>query len=97
MPFERYRNGHIVTVPAVVGGSTPTRMVLDTGIGLNLLSNELSKTLSLESMGATHVGRRMSGQPISTPLTTVPSISIGPLRQENVVAGLLDLTGFFPK
>jgi hypothetical protein len=96
IPFQRYRNGHILTVPVLVGGSAPTRFVLDTGIGLNIVSTELCGRLGLAPTGSTYEGTRMSGQKVSCPLTRVPSLGVGAFRKEGVVAGMLNLDGFFP-
>jgi hypothetical protein len=87
----------MITVPVIVGGSATARFVLDTGIGVNLISTRLCQSLGCEPTGGTVTGKRMSGRPISTHLTRVPSISIDSLRQENVVAGIFDPSGFLPK
>jgi hypothetical protein len=95
--FERYHNGHVITVPVTVADYTPTRFVLDTGIGANVISTKLCGQLGLSPTGETLVGKRMSGQSISAPLTRIPSISLNSLRQENVPAGIFDVDRFFPK
>ena len=97
IPFERYRNGHVITVPVMVGDSVPTRFVLDTGIGVNLISTVLAQRLGYLPTGASASGKRMSGQDVSTPLTRIASLSLGSVRKENVVAGMLDMAAFFPK
>ena len=97
VPFERYQGGHVITVPAIVGDSTPTRLALDTGIGVNVVSAGLCRRLGFVPTGGTYSGRRMSGQRISAPLTRVSSISVDSLRQENIVAGMFDLNAFFPE
>ncbi|MGI0071506.1 MAG: aspartyl protease family protein [Thermoplasmata archaeon] len=97
VPFERFRDGHLILVPVRVGGSVPARFVLDTGIGLPLLSRALCGRLGFEPTGGVFTGRRMSGQAIATPLTQVSSLSVGPYRKENVVAGMLDSPGLFPE
>jgi hypothetical protein len=94
--FDRYQNGHVISVPVRVGGSVSTRFILDTGIGLNIISSDLCRRLGFEPTGATHVGQRMSGQAISVPLTNVSSIELGSYRQDDALAGMLDLNGFVP-
>jgi hypothetical protein len=96
VPFERYRNGHVITIPVLVGGSIPTRFVLDTGIGMNLVSTRLCERLGCAPTGEVSSGRRMSGQVVSAPLTRLPSISVGSLRKEDVLAGMLDFAAFVP-
>jgi Aspartyl protease len=62
---------HLVTVPVVVGGEVETRFVLDTGIGLTLVSEEVGEAIGLTASGSHYTGRRMSGQDVSLPLATV--------------------------
>ena len=96
VPFERYRGGHVITVPVRLADSVPARFVLDTGIGLPIVSAALARREGWPETGATGSGRRMSGQLVSAPLVRIPSISIGSLRRENVLAGMLDLGTFLP-
>jgi hypothetical protein len=96
IPFERYRGGHLITLPARIGGTVPTRMVLDTGIGINLVAADLCEREGWRPTGESYSGRRMSGQRLTAPLTRVPSISIGTVRKENVPAAIVDLTKFLP-
>ncbi len=83
--------GHLIHVPVQVGGPTPTRFILDTGIGLNLVSAGLAERLGLQATGEVHVGKRMSGQEVSVRLLELPSLSVGPCRRENLTVGMLDM------
>jgi len=76
---------HLVVVPAAVGG-TPVRLVLDTGIGLTVLSEALCTPT-----GASFTGRRMSGQEVTVPLARAPSLALGDLERRDVEVGMLDL------
>lgn len=93
-PFDRIH--HLVTVPVSVGERT-ARFVLDTGIGLTLLSERLCTEIGCSTDGSTFTGRRMSGQEITVPLTTCPSLSIGGMARRDHVAGVIALDGFPPE
>ena len=53
-----------MTVPVTVDGSVESRFVLDSGIGLTLLSASLADAVGCEPTGVTFSGRRMSGQEV---------------------------------
>jgi hypothetical protein len=93
-PFERIH--HLVTVPVLVGGRE-ARFVLDTGIGLTLLSERLRAAIGCRTDGSTFTGRRMSGQEITVPLATAPPISIGGAIRRDHVVGIMALDGFPPE
>jgi hypothetical protein len=84
-----YLAGHFLVVPVRVDDQIDTRFVFDTGIGLNLISQKLCARLGCRIDGE-HTGRRMSGQAVRIPLTTVPSLGIGGRRLKNVRSGVLD-------
>ncbi len=94
VPFERVR--HLVTVPVTVG-DVATRFVLDTGIGLTLLSSTLCARLGCEPTGDVFRGRRMSGQEVAVELVRVDSLRFGSLEHRNQEVGVLDLDGFPPE
>lgn len=81
---------HLVVIPAVVGG-VEAEMVLDTGIGVSLLTEELAGAVRCERTGGVHVGRRMSGQHVSVPLATLDSLSVAGSTAEGLTVGVLDL------
>ena len=93
-PFDRIH--HLVTVPVLVGERT-ARFVLDTGIGLTLLSQRLSAAIGCRSGGSTFTGRRMSGQEVTVPLATAPPLSIGGVTRRDHVVGIMALDGFPPE
>jgi len=94
-PFDRLH--HLVTVPVLVGGRRLARFVLDTGIGLTLLSESLCAELGCETDGATFTGRRMSGQEVTVPLAEAPPLTIGGLTRQAHVVGMIALDGFPPE
>jgi Aspartyl protease len=94
-PFDRIH--HLVTVPVLVDGRRVSRFVLDTGIGLTLLSESLCAAIACETNGSTFTGRRMSGQEVTVPLADAPSLSFGGLTRRDHVVGVIELGGFPPQ
>ena len=93
-PFDRIH--HLVTVPVLVGERT-ARFVLDTGIGLTLLSERLCAAIGCRSGGSTFTGRRMSGQEVTVPLATAPPLAFGGATRRDHVVGIMALDGFPPE
>jgi hypothetical protein len=93
-PF-RYLH-HLVTVPVTANGHE-TRFILDSGIGLTLVTDRFATRLGLDPGRETFTGRRMSGQAVSLPLTTLPSLGFDTLHREEVKVGVLDTSGFPPE
>lgn len=91
VPFNRLR--HFLTVPITAEG-VATRFVLDTGIGLTLLSSSLCERLGVDPTGDVFRGRRMSGQEVAVDLTRIDSLRFGPLERRDLEVGVLDLDGF---
>jgi len=90
-PFERIH--HLVTVPVLVG-DRKARFILDTGIGLTLLSDRLCTEIGCPTDGANFTGRRMSGQEVTVPLATAPPLSFGGVTRHDHRVGIIALGGF---
>ena len=84
---------HLVTVPVRVAGSD-ARFVLDTGIGLTLVTDAFARTIGCEPGAATFSGRRMSGQEVTVPLADAPEIAVGGFARREPAVGVLDMHGF---
>jgi Aspartyl protease len=93
-PFDYLH--HLVTVPVRADGRD-TRFILDSGIGLTLVTDRFAERLGLEAGPETFTGRRMSGQAVALPLATLPSLSCDGLRRDGVQVGVLDTSGFPPE
>jgi len=93
-PFERIH--HLVTVPVLVGGRK-ARFILDTGIGLTLLSDRLCTEIGCHTDGSSFTGRRMSGQEVTVPLATAPPLSFGGVTRQDDLVGIIALGGFPPE
>jgi hypothetical protein len=92
LPFTYIK--HLIAIPACVNDSFQMQFILDTGIGFNIIAKSLCNQIEYTPTGIQHSGKRMSGQELFSDLVTIPSISIGPYREENVIAGIFDSTGF---
>jgi aspartyl protease len=74
----------------VVDGTRETRFVLDTGIGLNLVSTALAAELGCAPTGETYRGRRMSGQEVEVPLARLGSLAFAGVEAHGAEAGIFD-------
>lgn len=91
-----HASGQFHTLPVHVNDEVLTVAILDTGIGLALISQALCDRVHCAIDGE-FAGRRMSGQEVRVPLTHLERLSVGGVVQENVVAGVIDIEGFFPE
>jgi predicted aspartyl protease len=85
---------HFLTLPVTVHDQ-PTIAILDTGIGLALISQGMCERIGCTIDGE-FTGRRMSGQAVTIPTTTLQRLEVGGVQKERVAAGVVDIEGFFP-
>ena len=78
-------------VDATVADKTQTRLILDTGGEITLLSQHLCQQVGCVPDG-TYAGKRMSGQEIRVPMARVPSLTIAGHRVSNARVAVLDTT-----
>jgi predicted aspartyl protease len=90
VPFQ-YQD-HMLAVPVVVG-EVETTFIFDTGIGVNLISPGLAAEVGCVPLGETYTGRRMSGQAVTVPMSTLDSLRLGDYKSQNVAVGVFDLAG----
>jgi hypothetical protein len=81
---------HVLTIPVSVCG-VDARFIFDTGIGLNLISEDLAAKVGCRADGSTFTGRRMSGQTLVVPLGSLGSFQIGANLARDVPAGIFDM------
>jgi hypothetical protein len=93
-PFDYLH--HLVTVPVAAAGHE-TRFILDSGIGLTLVTDRFAARIGVGPGDETFTGRRMSGQEVTIPLATLRSLSFDGLQREDVRVGILDTAGFPPE
>jgi Aspartyl protease len=73
-----------------VGGES-RRFVVDTGIGVTVVSSDVGARSDVTALGQKYAGRRMSGQVVEAPLVQLPEVVVGGHRAEQRVAGVFDL------
>jgi hypothetical protein len=88
VPFQYL--AHLLTVPVQVG-DVPMRFILDTGIGVNLISASAARTMGCAASGPDYTGRRMSGQEVTIPMGSLASVGVGDVRRDDVPAGIFDI------
>ncbi|HEY9731978.1 MAG TPA: retropepsin-like aspartic protease [Drouetiella sp.] len=78
----RYVSDHILVIPVTVGGKE-TSFVLDTGAGVNVISQALADKLACKAVGKV-TGKRMSGQAMTMNLVNVSALQVGSSVQKNL-------------
>ncbi len=68
-----------------------TKFIFDTGIGLNLISEDLAAKVGCRPDGSTFTGRRMSGRPVTVPLGSLSSLQVGARLMRDVPVGIFDM------
>jgi len=94
VPF-RYLDDGIIVIPVKVNDSITKDFILDTGIGITMISKTMCDQLKCKSTD-THTGKRMSGQTMTVPISSVKSISLGSLHVSDAPVGILDVEKFIP-
>jgi hypothetical protein len=87
VPFDRV--SHLIRVPVLIAGE-PYRFLVDTGIGLTVVSPVLAARPEVEATGSTTTARRMSGQEIVSPLVRLPVLTLGSWSVDGHVAAVAD-------
>ena len=87
--------GHLFSIPVQIGEHR-THFIVDTGIGITLISSKLSQKLGCPNTGVVFQGQRMSGQTVSVPLSWLPNLTVGSCQQKFVTCGVFDFNGFLP-
>ncbi len=90
-PFE-YLDGHFLVVKVRVNDTLDTKFILDTGMGVNLVSEKMCQQLGCIPQGE-HSGKRMSGQEVKFSLSQLASLALGSHRAAQVPVGLFDFEG----
>lgn len=92
VPLEVADGGYLY-VRARVADGVDARLLLDTGAGINTISESILGQLGDRVRDAgTHTGTRHNGETITGRIWSVSSLALGALRRENVIVG-----GFAPK
>jgi hypothetical protein len=96
IPFS-YVEQSFILVPVKINDTLTGKFVLDTGIGVNLISKSLCEQLKCKSESS-HTGKRifLSGQELTIPVSEVESLSFGRIRQTKVPVGVFDMEQLMP-
>jgi len=87
IPLEIADGGYLY-VHVRVADSIDARLLLDTGAGINTLSDAIFQRLGDRARNAgTHTGTRHNGERITGTVWSVPSVILGALRKRDVVVG----------
>ena len=88
VPFD-YVGQSWMRVPARIGDGAETRMMIDTGMGVTLLTPEACARARCVREG-TWTGHRMSGQAVTLSLARVSSLTVAGHRVENAQVAVFD-------
>jgi hypothetical protein len=86
--FDRVQQ--LVRVPVEVAGDEH-RFLVDTGIGVTVVSSAVAARADVDWIGETFSGRRMSGQTVEAPLVRLPTLKLGQYSLNAHVAAVADL------
>jgi len=87
IPLEIADGGYLY-LHVRVADSIDAKLLLDTGAGINTLSDAVFARLGDRARDAgTHTGTRHNGERITGAVWTVPSLTLGALRKRDVVVG----------
>ena len=95
VPFRFFEKDYLV-VRVKINGSLEKDFILDTGIGVTMISKSLCAEIRCEEKGS-HTGKRMSGQAVTVPLSHLPSIALGAKERKNFPVGIFDIDQILPK
>jgi hypothetical protein len=86
--FDRVQ--HLVRVPVLVGGVRYPFLV-DTGIGVMVVSSAIAARPDVQPIGESYTGRRMSGQEVPVDLVRLPTVDLAGYAIDGHLAGVADL------
>jgi len=95
IPFT-YFNETFMVLPVQINGSITQNFIFDTGIGVNLISKSICEQIHCKIEGE-YSGKRMSGQEIRIPMSSVDSLSIAEQELKNVPVGVFDVEAMIPQ
>jgi hypothetical protein len=85
-----------MAVPVRLGEAVSSRFLLDTGIGVTVVSKGLAGQVATVPTSEVATGRRMSGQEIASPIDLLPSLQLGGQVWHDLKVATLDLGGLHP-
>jgi len=88
VPFDRVQ--HLIRVCVDVAGDS-YRFLVDTGIGVTVVSSVVASRADVQPTGETFTAERMSGQAVETPLVRLPPLTLGSHTVDGHLAAVADL------
>lgn len=88
VPFTQIK--HLIKVPVKINDSISTNFILDTGIGITMISQKLCEQIQCKKDGK-YTGQRMSGQKVTLPLSQISSLEVAGYKQKEVTVGIFDI------
>jgi clan AA aspartic protease (TIGR02281 family) len=89
IPFEKH--GSVVIIGATLNGTTPVKLVLDTGASFTMISSATAKQLDIDSsQNARTMPFQTANGMIHAPLINLDSISVAGLELKNLTAAVHD-------
>jgi clan AA aspartic protease (TIGR02281 family) len=89
IPFEKH--GSVVIIGATLNGTTPVKLVLDTGASFTMISSATAKQLDIDaSQNARSMPFQTANGMIHAPLINLDSISVAGLELKNLTAAIHD-------
>jgi len=95
IPFHFFADNFLV-VKVRVNNGPERNFIVDTGIGITLISKELCAELNCKTTRE-FSGQRMSGQTVSVPVTRVASLSVANKSVTDFPVGVFDVERLLPK
>lgn len=92
--FNYFEKDYLV-VRVKINETVEGNFIVDTGIGITLISKSLCKQIGCIVNGE-HVGKRMSGQEVKVPLSLVKSIELAGKKELNAPVGIFDVESLMP-
>ncbi|MGK2876753.1 MAG: retropepsin-like aspartic protease [Nocardioides sp.] len=83
--------GHLIRVPATGPNGSQARFLIDTGIGISLVSSDFAHQHQLTQTGRTITGQRMAGDEVTAPLVNLPRLELGSRTLSDLVVAVADL------
>lgn len=90
-----YFEKDFLLVKVLINGNIEGNFILDTGIGITLISKLMCKKINC-SVSGEHVGKRMSGQEVTLPMSLVKSLSLAGKTETNFPVGIFDVEKLMP-
>lgn len=88
--------GHFIVVPVTVHGTFQQRFILDTGIGVNLISKSLCDRVDCK-ISSQYTGKRMSGQELKIKMSKLAALTFASQTQRHVRVGVIDMEKLLPR